>query len=105
MQEIEKIKELVKQQWLELENIANVYSSDAAHYPFIAFDYLLAEKGSSQTAWENFEEFYKANELVFTPAIKQSILQSARNIAQAPAGTDKADVVNLAKLELLFGED
>ena len=102
MQEIEKIKEIVKQQWLALENSTDIYGSDAAHYIFITFDYLLAETGDSSTAWESFASFYNANKSLFTADIKQLILKSANDIAQATAGVNKAESISLKKLEMLF---
>ncbi|MFD2518912.1 hypothetical protein [Salinimicrobium flavum] len=101
-EEVETVKRLVREQWLDLEGSLDEFGTDAAYQIEIIFDWLDANKPQATSAFENFNQFHKENKDLFTPYINDKILRTSREIASAFRGKNKSELVMLAKLQSLL---
>lgn len=101
-EEIEVVKEIVKTQWLQRDDVVDDFGSDAAYQTEIIFDWMDANKPDPQAAFETFSEFYLLYAERFSEEIKKMILKAAREIAASFKGKNKSELVMLAKLQTLF---
>ena len=59
---------------------------------------LIAEKTKSESAFEAFLDYQKANPSLFDPTIKKMVMESAYDIANSYAGRNKSELLFLSKL-------
>ena len=102
IKELDKLKELVKEDWLTIDALEDQYNTDAAYQIISVFDWLLEYEKSSEDCFNVFVDFYKDNSSLFTENIKSLIMQTANEIASSYAQKNKSELVILAKLRLLF---
>jgi|SRR5690606_6130638 len=100
--ELEKLNELVKEHWLEVDDIEDAYGTDAAFQIATVFDWLVDQEKNGNEAYEAFEEYYLEHKLLFTPTVKNLAMATSRAIAASFSGNNKAELVLLGRLELLF---
>lgn len=100
--ELEKLNELVKEHWLEVDDIEDAYGTDAAFQIATVFDWLLDQGKNGNEAYEDFEEYYLDHKLLFTPPIKNLAKSTSRAIAASFSGNNKSELLLLGRLELLF---
>ncbi len=101
--EVERLKELVSREWVPLESSTDEFGTDAAHYIYISFDYLSETFTTAQEAFEMFAGYYTIHKQVFSDKLKNKILYTAREIAEAFRGINKAELLYLEQLNVLFG--
>lgn len=104
MKELEKLNEVVKDHWLEVDDIEDEFGTDAAFQIETVFDWLLEYEKDEAENYEEFEQFYMEHKILFTPKIKQLIMSTARAIAASFYGSNKAELVLLGRLTLLFNK-
>lgn len=104
MKELEKLNEVVKDHWLEVDDIEDEFGTDAAFQIETVFDWLLEYEKDEEENYEEFEQFYMEHKILFTPKIKQLIMSTARAIAASFYGSNKAELVLLGRLTLLFNK-
>lgn len=98
--ELLKIKELVKNEWLNLEHTEDRFGSAAAIQIEILFDWL--EENISPTKWA-FEQFAEFVEFVedykpfFTPELKAKVLNTADLLASSFNAKNKQVLTMLLK--------
>ncbi len=102
-EEIAKVREVVKTDWLSLEQSEDAFGTDAAHQREIAFDWLLDQKPSAEKALEKFAHFVSENPDFLNAKLNKRILRTATAIAEAFHGTNKQEANMLAKIEALLG--
>jgi len=102
--EWEKVKEIVKEDWLYVDDFTDNYGTDAANQIEIIFDWLLEYEKTSEVCFEEFKEFYKEHPHAFSKTIKTLAKKTANAIASSFSGKNKAELVLLAKLHLLLKE-
>ncbi len=102
MKELEKLNEVVRDHWLDVDDIEDEFGSDAAFQIQTVFDWLLEYEKDAEEIYEEFEAFYMENDVLFTPNIKQLAMSTARAIAASFAGSNKSELVLLGRLSLLF---
>lgn len=102
IKELDKLKELVLEDWLPVDTIEDAYKTDAAYQITSVFDWLLEYEKSSDYCFKTFIAFYKEHTALFTNEIKSLIMQTANAIATSYAQKNKSELVILAKLRLLF---
>lgn len=102
IKEWEKVKEIVKEDWLYVDDFTDRYGTDAANQIEIVFDWLLEYEKSSEECFEEFKEFYTAHPHAFTKEIKSLTGKTANAIANAFSGRNKSELVLLAKINLLL---
>ncbi len=100
--EVEKLKELVAEEWVPMEHSTDEFGTDAAFYIYIAFDYLTDSFTTAEEAFEMFREYYEIHKAVFSEKLKNQIMTTATEIAVSFRGISKAEHRYLEKLELLL---
>lgn len=100
--EWDKLKEIVKKDWLYLDDFTDRYGTDSANQIEIVFDGLMEYGQSSDECFEEFKEFYKEHPHAFTKEIKSSAKKTARAIANSFSGMNKSELIILAKIDLLL---
>ncbi|MDC6365936.1 MULTISPECIES: hypothetical protein [Flavobacteriaceae] len=100
--EIERLKEIVREHWLDVDEIKDEYGNDAGFQIEHIFNQLLEYETKADTIYEEFEAFYTDNTALFPDNIKRLAMSTARAIAAAFAGSNKSELIILGRLELLF---
>lgn len=100
--EIETLKLLVKEQWLDVDSASDDFGSDAAYQIEIVFDWLNEADWNSTTCYQKFETYYKAHASKFDDATKSLIIKTALAIAESFSGKNKSELIILAKIETLL---
>ena len=101
--EKEALHKLIKTRWKPLENSEDQFGTDLANLIDFSFDYEASEVESAN-GLESFETFYKMNKEEFTPAIKDRILETSREIADAYRGKNKQEKEIIDSLQVLLGK-
>ncbi|MBK1441964.1 hypothetical protein JHJ32_18345 [Parapedobacter sp. ISTM3] len=97
------LKEEVQTNWLDLEDTADAFGSDAAFQIESLFDWLDDADYAPANAFDEFEAFVQENPDFFVEAIKERTLGSAHRIALAFHGRNKDELSLLYRLEQLLG--
>ncbi len=100
--EIERLKEAVRQHWLPLDDFVDEFGTDAAFQIETVFDWLMDYEKEGHEYYEEFEAFYTEHKNLFNTEVKNLTMTTARAIASAFAGSNKAELIVLGKLQLLF---
>lgn len=101
-QEVDKLKSVVREKWLPLDDIEDEYGTDAAFQIEIVFDWLLENEKTSDECFTNFVAFYNEHSVVFSEKVKALVFETANAIAYSFSAKNKAEVLFLGKLHLLF---
>ncbi len=104
VKEWDKVKEIVKEDWLYVDDFTDRYGTDAANQIEIVFDWLLEYEKTGAECFEEFKEFYQEHPHAFSEEIISLTKKTANAIADAFSGKNKAELVLLAKLQLLLKE-
>lgn len=102
VKELNKLKEIVRQEWIHVDRIEDNFQSDAAYQIETVFDWLLEKEINSEDSFKEFSDFYKEYPELFTKPIKSLIMQTANAIAFSFAGKNKSELIVMAKIALLF---
>ena len=100
--EVDKLKALVREKWLPLDDIEDEYGTDAAFQIEIVFDWLLENEKKSSECFASFTAFYKEHKVIFSEKVKGLIFDTANAIAYSFSGKNKAELIFLGNLHLLF---
>jgi len=101
--EIDTLKREIQKNWLDFEDTADAFGSDAAFQIASVFDWLNNESYAAADAFREFEDFVRENpDFINQPAIKDRILFSANRIAFAFYGNNKKELTLLHQLERLL---
>jgi hypothetical protein len=99
--EFNKLKQIVKTHWLNIDDIVDDYNSDAAFQIEIVFDWLNTDSEYNATDCYNDFVFYKKkHNALFTDKVKGLIMKTAGQIASSFAGVNKSELLMLAKLDM-----
>ena len=99
--EFNRLKEVVKTQWLDIDPIEDAYDTDAAYQIEIVFDWLNDKENLDVAGCYNAFVHYKSEQAhLFTDPVKKLILKTAYAIAASFAGLNKSELIILAKLDL-----
>lgn len=101
-EEIIKLKEIVKSEWVPLENTFNEFGDDTAYEIEIVFDWLVANKRDFNHVLSDFKIFRKEHRSIFTPAVNALILKTASAIATSFAGKNKSEHVLISQLSSIL---
>ncbi|MCF6294252.1 MAG: hypothetical protein L3J25_01020 [Flavobacteriaceae bacterium] len=100
-EEYNKLKEIVKADWLPIDDIEDSFGTDTAYQIEIVFDWLRKEdEYDAKTCFDNFIDYKKNNEHLFTDKIKQLIMKTASAIASSFSGKNKSELIMLANLNI-----
>ncbi|MEH6537191.1 MAG: hypothetical protein V7719_12410 [Psychroserpens sp.] len=99
--EFDKLKVFVKKQWLDIDDIEDVFGTDAAYQIEVVFDWLNRDDELNfQACYDDFIAYKKDQSHLFTDDVKNLILKTASSIAYAFSGINKAELIMLAKLSI-----
>jgi len=99
--EFDKLKNLVKTQWLDIDELEDTFGTDAAYQIEIVFDWLNEkEELNAETCFKDFIAYKKSQNHLFTPDIRRLTLKTASTIAYAFSGINKSELTLLAKLDI-----
>jgi hypothetical protein len=101
--EVAKLKELVKRDWLSLEDSIDFYGTDAGNYIYISFDYLESIDMPAEDAFRSFEYYFAEHNKAFSMPLREKILASATEISQTFRASNKLKCAYLKKLNELLG--
>lgn len=102
VKEIDRLKEIVRESWLKVDDIEDEYGTDAAFQIETVFNWLLEYEKNGDECYEDFEAFYNEHKKLFSEKIKYLIMSTSRAIASGFAGRNKSELILLGRLELLF---
>lgn len=100
--ELDRLKEIIRESWLTVDDIEDRYNADAAYQIETVFDRLLENGKESGQCFEDFTKYYTEHLKLFTEQVKILIADTANSIAKSFSGTNKAELIILAKLALLL---
>jgi hypothetical protein len=100
--EYEALRSMVVSHWKDLDDYEDSFHTDAAYQIEIVFDWFDYEHLDADDCFNNFKEYKKDHEYLFTPERKKLIWQTADTIANAFSGRNKSELIMLARLKLLL---
>ncbi|WP_299215300.1 hypothetical protein [uncultured Aquimarina sp.] len=98
------LRNLVKSEWLAVDDLEDEFGADAAFQIEIVFDWLDYSELQAESSFNEFASFYKENKSLFTDRIKQLIWNTSNSIANAFSGKNKSELMMLGRLKLIFEE-
>lgn len=101
-EEIERLRILVSENWLPLEESNDQFGSDAAFQIEFQFDALNESNADAQTCFKDFEKYYKSNPSLFSDEVKQLVWKTSDSVASAFSAKNKAELVLLDQLRVLL---
>ena len=101
-EEFDKLKVLVEEQWLEVDDTEDDYGTDAAYQLEIVFDWLLFKDFKANTCYDEFVKYAEEHPYFFTESLNSQILKTAASVASAFSGQNKSELILLAKLDMLL---
>ncbi|MFN4763038.1 hypothetical protein ACKGJN_07955 [Gillisia sp. Q332] len=96
------LKNIVKEEWLDVDDFKDEYGSDAAYLIEIIFDWLDENEPSAFSAFNDFKDFKKDHEEFFTPGINKLIWKTADQIASSFSGKNKSELIMLSELKAIL---
>ncbi|CAL2083408.1 conserved protein of unknown function [Tenacibaculum sp. 190524A02b] len=104
IEEIEILKKVVKENWLEVDETFDLFGTDTAYQIEIVFDWLLGKGTSAEDCYSDFIEYFHNHSYLFTSEIKRLIMETSSKIASSFAGKNKSELILLARLSLEFNQ-
>ena len=100
-EEFDRLKTIVKDQWLDVDPITDEFDTDAAYEIEFVFDYLKSEEHTNiNSFYKDFVDYKNEQKHLFTAEIKKLILKTANAIAASFSGINKSELILLAKLDI-----
>ena len=103
-EEIEKLKQIIRTEWLPLENSFNEFGDDTAYQIEIVFDWLVENEWEFEQVIPDFKIFRAEHQHLFTPEINALILKTANAIASSFLGKNKSEHVFISQLSAILSQ-
>lgn len=103
-EEFSKLQLCIQEYWLDLDDLEDIFGSDAAYLIEIVFEGAEAFDEDAQTMFDAFITYSEEQPQFFTIEIKNIILQTAWEVARSFASVNKSELVMLGKLELALSK-
>ena len=100
--EYDTLKNIVSEQWKNLDDYEDPFHTDAAYQIEVVFDWFDYEQLDANDCFESFADYKKEHPKLFTKERKDLIWKTANAIATSFAGKNKSEVVMLSKLKILL---
>lgn len=100
--EVDHLRSYVKSYWIHIDDIEDAHGLNAAFKIEDTFNKLLAYRKKPEICFREFSKFYKDNIEKFSPKIKRLILDTANAMAKSYAKKNKAELILLSRIEILF---
>lgn len=104
-EELNTLQQIIREDWLSLDDMRDVYGSDTAYQIHIIFDFLSEKEYNAETAYNVFTRYFKEHIHLFTDDVIDRIFHSANRIADCLNGRNKSELQALARLHLLLGKE
>jgi len=104
-EEIAQLNEIVKKEWLPIENNLNEFGDDAAYQIEIVFDYLVENDWKIGKIIPDLEDFKKEHPSLFTPQVNDLIIKTAKVITNSFSGKNKSESVLMEKLRAVLYQE
>ena len=104
-EEIAQLKEIVKKEWLPLENSLSEFGDDAAYQIEIVFDWLVENDWNMGKIIPDFEIFKKEHPHLFTSQVNDLILKTAKAITNSFSGKNKSESVLIDQLRSVLYQE
>lgn len=101
-EEISKLKQILKKEWLPFENSIDEFGTDSAYQIEIVFDWLVENDWDIEQVLPDFKNFRKEHESLFTKKINKLILKTARAIADSVFGKNKSEQILINQLDSIL---
>lgn len=101
-EEIAKLKEIVRREWLPLEDTINEFGDDTAYGIEIVFDWLVANAWNTEQVLPDFKIFRKEHEHLFTPEVITLILKTTNAIANSFSEKNKSEHIFISQLSSIL---
>lgn len=98
-EEIKQLDQIVKKEWIPIENATNEFGDDIAFQIEIVFDWLAENEWNSGKVISDFTNFYKEHHSLFTPHVNDLILKTANAIADSFDGQNQFEIDIIEKLK------
>ncbi|MEZ4811148.1 MAG: hypothetical protein R2819_12375 [Allomuricauda sp.] len=102
--EVERLRNYVRQHWLDIDGFEDEFHTDAAYLIEIVFDWLQDEEKEGDAYFDEFKDFYKEHPEKFTPKLKSLIIETAESIASSFAGKNKSEMLIIFRLKHLLDQ-
>ena len=100
-EEFNKLRTVVKEQWLSIDNVEDGYYNDAVFQLVNIFEWLNKnEKLDSKIYFDDFVNYKNEHPELFTDDIKKLILKTAHAIAASFSWLNKSELIMLTKLDM-----
>lgn len=96
------LKQILKKQWLEIEDTHDEFGTDSAYQIEIVFDWLKENHFETDRILADFKIFKKEHEHLFTEKTNLLILKTAHAIAASFSGKNKSELVILSQLQFIL---
>ena len=97
--ELEKLKELVKLNWLNFKVDINEFEEDEAFKIVSVFDWMMENNIAQSEAFLIFTDFFDEYQSFFTKELKIIIFKTAEEIAYSFNGLNKSELTILFQLQ------
>ena len=104
-EEMAQLNEIVKKEWVPLENNLNEFGDDAAYQIEIVFDYLVENDWKIGKIIPDLQDFKKEHPSLFTPQVNNLILKTAKAITNSFSGKNKSESVLIDKLRAVLYQE
>ncbi|MCX7546718.1 hypothetical protein OS188_01990 [Xanthomarina sp. F1114] len=101
LSEVNKLKEIIREEWLPVDESEDAFQTDAAFQIEVVFDWLNAQNNlNSEALFKEFVTYKNEQAHFFSPIIKKLIIKTAHAIAASFSGKNKSELIILARLEM-----
>jgi hypothetical protein len=104
-EELNTLQQIIREDWLPLDDKRDAYGSDTAYQIHIIFDFLREKDYNSESAYNVFTRYFKEHIKLFSDDVIDRIFHSANRIADSLNGRNKSELQALARLHLLLGKE
>ncbi len=101
-EEYNTLKKIVAEQWKKLDSFEDSFGTDAAYQIEVVFDWFDYEQLDAKDCFDSFADYKNENPRLFSTARKELIWKTATAIATSFSGTNKSELIMLAKLKSLL---
>lgn len=99
--EIDKLKSIIKEHWLTIDDLKDPLGTDAAYQIEVVFDWLNNdEERNVKACFDDFVAYKRKQSHLFTEDVRSLIIKTAASIAYAFSGINKSELIMLAKLDI-----
>jgi len=101
-EEKETLRNLVKENWLLLEDSEDEFGTDTAYQIEMSFDWFLENGTDQKTILQDFQVFKESHEKLFDSKVKFLAMKTVNSIAGSYSGKNKSELVYIRQLESIL---